>query len=219
MRRISAVVAALLLVSLSFASPSSAAMRWGGQVFGGFNTHSMDDWNDVIDDSNSSSGSNFDNINNGFSFGAGPTVIVNDNWMFGAHYERLMASKSEDSGLEIKPEANAFGVTGMYLFPSAGAMNYGLGVGVDYMTLAGKLSDPTDEADIEGSGVGFQILGQTNYAFSPMFSGGLNVGYRFADIDIDKIGGVDNTSSSPLQSENYSGVVLRASLSISAPKQ
>jgi hypothetical protein len=56
-----------------------------------------------------------------------------------------------------------------------------------------------------------------NYAFSPAVSGGLTVGYRFADIDIDNIGGLD-VSGSGLSSENYSGVTVRLGLTFSQPK-
>jgi hypothetical protein len=215
MRRISAVLLASIALVL-IAVPSSAAMRWGADAFGGYNMHSMNDWNDVIDAANSG-GANFDNINGGFSFGIGPTVIVNENWMFGAHYERLMPSSSEFSGVEIKPEANAFGISGTYLFPSSGPMSYGLGVSVDYMSLGGTLSDPTTSLDEEGSGVGFSILGTTSHAFTPMMSGGVDVGYRIADINIDKIGGQDPAGSG-LSSEDYSGMIFRAKLSFTQPK-
>jgi hypothetical protein len=217
MRRIAAA-ALLATVALVFlAAPSSAAMRWGAEVFGGFNTHSMSDWNDAIDEANSF-GANFDNINDGFSFGVGPTVVVNENWMFGAHYERLMPGSSEDSGIEIKPSANAFGVTGTYLFPSSGPMSFGIGAGVDYITLGGTLSDPTTELDEEGSGVGFQFYGTTSHAFSPVMSGAFTVGYRLADIDVDNIGGED-PSTIPLSSEDYSGLMLRVGLNFSAPNK
>src|SRR5689334_8807167 len=105
---LTALFAALAMVSL-VATVSASTMRWGGEAWGAFNTHTMSDWNDAIDQANAS-GSNFDNIRSGFSFGVGPTMIVNNQWQFGAHYERLMAKSSEDASIQQKlsPSANSF---------------------------------------------------------------------------------------------------------------
>jgi len=207
----------MALLALTAGAASAASMRWGGQAWGAFNTHSMGDWNDAIDQANAS-GSNFDNINNGYSFGVGPTVMVNDTWQFGVHYERLIAKKSTDSvsNEELKPAANAFGVSGGYWFPSHSQMNFGLGVSVDYMKLAGTLSDPTTEAKIDGSGVGGEVMGMANWGFTPMFAANFGAGYRFANINIDEIGGT-STAGSPLQNEDYSGLSLRVGFSLTQP--
>jgi hypothetical protein len=216
--RILTIVALAMVITAGLASNGSASsMSWGGQVFGGFDTFKMGDWNDAIDQANAS-GSNFDNVKSGYSFGVGPTLTVNGTWQLGAHFEMLMGKKSDDaaSGQSLQPSANAFGVSAMYLFPSKSSMSYALGGGVDYMTLTGKLDSPGTSAKIEGSGVGGQLLGMTNYAFSPMFSGNLSAGYRLANISIDKIGG-SSTSGSPLQSEDYSGVIARVGISFHQP--
>lgn len=206
--RVAAIFAVVsLAVALNAAPGAAAEMRWGAQVFGGWDTHSMDDWNTAIDQANSF-GSNYDNIKNGLAFGGGPVVTVDDRWQFGAHFERLMAKKSEDAGTEVKPVANAMGVTAGYLFPSNSPMNFGLFASVDYMSLAGTLSDPSTSNDIKGSGVGFLFGGNTNYAFSPTMGGNVSLGYRVADIGVDTIGGQD-ASGSGLDTENYSGLAAR----------
>lgn len=211
------VLLAVMALMLTAGAASAANMRWGAQAWGAFNTHSMGDWNDAIDAANSS-GSDFDNITNGFSFGGGPTVMVNDTWQFGVHYERLVAKKSSDSvsNEDLKPAANAIGVSGGYLFPSTSQVNFGLGVSVDYMNLAGSLSDPSTSLDITGSGIGGQVMGMANWGFTPMFSGNLAAGYRFASIDIDEIGGV-SASGSGLEKEDYSGLSLRVGFSLTQP--
>jgi hypothetical protein len=213
---LTALFAALAMVSLA-ATVSASSMRWGGEVWGAFNTHTMGDWNDAIDQANAS-GSNFDNIKSGFSFGVGPTMIVNNQWQFGAHYERLNAKSSEDASIQQKlsPSANSFGVSGMYLFPSKGMAAFGLGLSLDFTNLSGNLEASGTELKIEGSGVGGQLLGSARYAFSPMFSGNLTAGYRLANIDIDTVGGA-STAGSSLNSEDYSGLVVRAGLSLSQP--
>jgi hypothetical protein len=105
----------------------------------------MKDWNDLIDVSNAG-GTNFDNIKSGLSFGVGPCVMVGDQWLLGAHFERLMPKSSKDGTTEVKLGANAFGASGMYLFPSQSMMNFGVGVSIDYMTLGSKVSDPMSTA-------------------------------------------------------------------------
>lgn len=214
------LTATLVLFAMVLTAATASAMtpRWGGQVWGGFNTHSMGDWNNAIDQANLSGG-NFDNINNGFSFGVGPTMWVNENWQFGAHYERLMAHTSSDQGTEVKPSANAIGVTGTYWFPSTSKMNFGVGASLDYMTLAGELDSPTSTpttAKIEGSGMGGAMMVNSNYAMTPTVSWNMSAGYRFANINIDTIGGQSTTGSS-LNSEDYSGLSLRVGFSLTQP--
>jgi hypothetical protein len=218
LRLASALVIALCAVALTH-STSAAANAFGLELFGTWNTVAMSDWNDQIDAANAS-GTNYDNIKNGYSFGVGPTLNVNGTWEFGAHYERLTAAETSDAGTQItvSPVANAFGVSAAYLFPSQMPMRFGLQAGVDMMHLASKLSDPTTDQDIEGSGVGFQFGGLARYAFNPSFSGQFSVGYRAADIDVESIGGQDPTGSG-LESEDYSGVVLRAAFSIHQPSR
>lgn len=208
----------LALAMILAAAPASAGMRWGANVYGNWNTHTMGDWNDQIDAANAG-GLNYDNIESGFGFGVGPTVMVNDNWSFGAHYERLMPATSSDetTNIEVNTGANVFGASVGYWFPSTSQMRFGVDGAVDYYTLASKLSDPTTDQKIEGSGVGFKISGMASYAFSPMFSGDFGAGYRIADITIDTIGGVDPAGSG-LESQDYSGFSLRAGLSMNFSK-
>lgn len=212
------VLFVMMALALTAGVASAANMRWGAQAWGAFNTHSMGDWNDLIDQADAS-GANFDNINNGFSFGGGPTVMMNDNWQFGVHYERLMAKKSSDQGTEVKPSANAFGVSGAYWFPSHNPMNFGLGASVDYMSLGSTLSasgPPAQSLDITGSGVGGSVMAMANWGFTPMFAANFGAGYRFANINIDKIGGQDPTGTG-LSSEDYSGLSLRVGFSLTQP--
>lgn len=219
MRHVARLSLCMVLAAASFAlvnQPADAAtMQWGFQVNGAFNTHAMDDWNDIIDESNEF-GAEFSNINNGFSFGAGPTLIVNEQWVLGAHFERLMPSTSEYQGTEIQNSGNAFGASVGYLFPSTSQFNFGLGVAMDYITLNGSLSDPSESYDTEGSGMGFQVNGMSRYNFNPMWSGIMSLGYRFADVEIDNIGGQD-VSSAGLETENYSGLSVRVGIEMHQP--
>ena len=204
----------LALALMLAAAPASADMRWGANVFGSWSTHAMGDWNDQIDAANAS-GTDYKNIENGFSFGVGPMVTINENWTIGAHYERVMPSKTSDEGTDIEVDtgANVFGASVGYWFPSTSQMRFGVDGSLDYYTLASKLSDPTADVDVEGSGIGFMLRGVASYAFSPVVSGDFSAGYRMADIEIESIGGADPTGSG-LESQDYSGFSLRAGFSM-----
>lgn len=212
-------VLVLAMCSLLWGAGVAAAnpMQWGADVFGGFNTHSMSDWNDIIDQANSS-GSNFDNIHSGFSFGAGPTMTTGQ-WMWGADFERLMAKTSSYQGTDVEPSANAFGVSVGYMIPSTGPMSWALKANVDWLTLTGDIHSSTSTpstADTHGSGAGFQFLGVGTHSFTPAISGMLQLGYRFADVKIKDIAGQD-VSSSGLTHEDYSGLVARVGFNFHQP--
>lgn len=210
-----AFAACALLLGASLAS--AGTMQWGAEVFGGFNTHSMSDWNDIIDQANSS-GANFDNIHNGYSFGVGPTVNTGQ-WMWGANYERLMAKTSSYQGTDVRPSANSFGVSVGYQIPSTGPMSWMLRGGVDWLSLTGDIhsaNSTPSTADTHGSGAGFQFLGVGTRSFTPSISGLLSVGYRFADVKIKDIAGQD-VASQGLSHEDYSGLVARVGLSFHVP--
>src|SRR5438094_748127 len=63
-------LAVLVAAVMAFAAAPAFAMTVGGEAFGTFSTYSMKDWNDLIDQSNTS-GSNFDNVNGGIGGGLG----------------------------------------------------------------------------------------------------------------------------------------------------
>lgn len=211
--RSSAVLAVAMLAFVAVAPAHSATFTWGAEGFGGFNTHSMSDWNDQIDLANAN-GSNFDNVKSGFSFGIGPYVMINNAWLISADYERVMPKKTDDSvsGQELDTSANAFLISGGYLFPSQTPMHFGLAGGIGFYSQTGKISDPSQDFDFDGSGVGFHILGLGEYDFSPMVAGALNVGYRSADIDLEKVNGQDASAAGI--SADYSGLALRVALKV-----
>ena len=206
--RFLALAGALLLA----AAPASAAMRFGAQVFGSWNTVSMDDLNDAIDEANDM-GASFDNIESALSFGVGPTLTVNDQWQFGVHFERLTPNDTEDGGLTIEYAANVLGASVGYWFPSASPMRFGLDGSLDFYTLAGELSAGGESADTEGSGVGFLIRGVGAYAFNPMVAAELSAGYRMADVEVDEVGGED-PADTPFETQDFNGISLRLGLNL-----
>jgi hypothetical protein len=217
-RAFAVVALAICAIALTASISSAAGMRWGGNVFGAFNTFSMKDWNSIIDQANAS-GSKFDNIKSGYSFGLGPFVVIDNKWQIGAHYEMLMAKKSEYQGVSVKPKANSFGASVDYLFPTQSKTSFSLGASGDYYSLSGELDQtvaPTTNKT-KGTGAGGQVRGTGSYAFAPEFAGFVSAGYRFANIKIKDIGGQD-VSASGLKTEDYSGLVLRVGISLMQSK-
>ena len=205
---------ALSLAVLTVAPTLALAGSFGAEVFGSFNTYSMQDVNDAIDASNSSTASNFDNLSNGISGGLGVRMLANPNWMFSATWEPLfLETKSDATNETLNLDANAFSVNGTYFFQSKNpSAKYGIGAGVGYYSLGGKdeISGPTPSSTkIEGSGPGFQFSGVAEWTMSPGFAVTGGAGYRVASIEVDK--------SSPKYNADYSGFTGRLGVAFYLP--
>lgn len=191
------------------------AMGWGGDVFGAFSTHTMGDWNDAIDQANSS-GANFDNVNNSFGGGLGLRLLPNPNWMIEGTWEPLFPSTKDDaSGTELDLMANSFQGTATYFFPSTGKNKFGLGAGVGFYSLSGTLkSTGSPDIDLSGNTVGFHFMGTGEMSVSPGFSVFGSAGYRIAKVDDTK---ANDQSSDPKLETDFSGFMARVGLSFYAP--
>src|SRR6266850_917706 len=181
MRKHMNVLAVLGVLTLAMIPVAASAATFGGEVYGAFNTHTMGDWNDAIDLSNSTSGSNFDNVSSDLTGGLDLRMWATPNWLFTAGWEPLFLN-SEDSanpGDKLTLDANAYTFTGAYFFPSSSKAKYGLGAGLGYYVNNGTLeSTGSPTVDITGSGVGFHVLGLGEWSVSPGFSVTAASGYR-----------------------------------------
>ena len=207
-----------LVAAAVFAVPAvpAHAMTWGGDVFGAFSTHTMGDWNDAIDQSNTG-GSDFNNVNNSFGGGLGLRLLPNQNWMIEATWEPLFPSTEDGnaSGNKVSFSANSFQGTATYFFPSTGKNKFGLGAGVGFYSLNGKGESPgSPDVDLTGNGVGFHVLGTGEMTVSPGFGIFGSAGYRMAKIDDTEIGGVSPT---PKIETDFSGFTARAGLAFYMP--
>jgi hypothetical protein len=211
-----AVVAAL---SLSMSSQASA-MTFGGEVYGAFNTVSMEDWNDAIDESNSSSGSDFDNVSNGFTGGLDLRAWMTPSWLVTVGWEPLFLSSEDgnDSSNKLSLDANAYTATAAYFFPSAGKAKYGIGAGIGFYQSNGELeSSGSPTIDIDGNGIGFHFLGMGEWTVSPGFSFTAAAGYRVANLSDTELTDGTTTVDSPYDND-YSGFMSRVGLSFYMPK-
>ena len=210
-------ICAAALLALSAVTASAAT--FGGSVYGAFNTYSMEEWNDVIDEANEDPSFDYNNVNSGFTGGLDLRMWATPSWMFSVGWEPLFARIEDDAGTdETEFDLNAHVISGnaAYFFPTAGSAKYGIGAGVDYILNSGELSNATESIDIEGSGIGFHVMGLAEWMVSPGFAIHGGAGYRMAKVtDGEWTDGTDTIDA--LYENDYSGVVVRAGLAFYLP--
>jgi hypothetical protein len=196
---------------------TASAATVGGELFGAFSTHTMKDWNDRVVAPVNQGGGNMDEFSNGYGGGLGLRAWPNSTWMLSATWEPLFVSREEKtSGDEANLKANAFEATAGYFFPSSTPARFGLGAGLGVYALGGELTSSTSTLKLEGNTVGFHLMGLMEWTVKPGLSFTGTAGYRFADIKDTK---VDNQSSTPELSTDYSGVMLRAGIALYMPNK
>ncbi len=208
----------LASVVLILAAAPAFAATWGGSVYGAFNTYSMKDVNDALEQDNQSFGTNFDAIENGMTGGLELRVIPdNPNWMFSAGWEPVFA-KTEESVVdnrELNLDANNFSVSGVYFMPSTGKGKFGIGAGVDMIMISGEATSTSlPDQKLSGNGFGFHVMGTGEWEMSPGFAFTTAAGYRFAKVGDTQF---DEQSTTPESETDYSGVVARVGLAFYAP--
>ena len=216
MIRKSAYAMLLAMGCVTVIAATASAATVGGEVFGAFSTVSMKDWNDRIVAPVNQGGGNMDEFSNGFGGGLGLRVWPNSKWMLSANWEPLFVSREEKvSGDKANLDANAFQATAGYFFPSSTPARFGLGAGIGYYSLGGEISSTGNpDLKLEGSTVGFHVMGMMEWTVKPGFSFTGNAGYRVADIKDTK---VDGQSATPEMSTDYSGLMLRAGVAFYLP--
>ena len=208
-------MAALAAVAvMAFAAAPSMAMTIGGEVFGAFDTHTMEDWKDNVFDPINAAGGDISDPSSSFGGGLGLRMWPNSTWMVAATWEPIFLTREEDvTGESIKLDANSFQGTLGYFFPTTGNAKYGLGAGVGYYTLNGEITG-AGGGDLTGSTVGFHFMGMGEWTISPGFALTGSAGYRIAKISDTQL---DDQSADPEFETDYSGLMLRAGLSFYMP--
>jgi len=216
MLRKSAITILLVMGCVTAMAAQASAATVGGEVFGAFSTHSMKDWNDRVVAPVNQSGGNMDKFSDGYGGGLGLRVWPNSTWMLSASWEPLFVSREEKvSGDQANLKANSFQATAGYFFPSSTQARFGLGAGLGYYSLGGKItSSSTSDVNLEGSTVGFHFMGLAEWLVKPGFSLTGSAGYRVADIKDTKAA---NQSATPELSTDYSGLMLRAGVAFYLP--
>lgn len=206
MRRILAVLALVLALGLVPYS-ARAQTRLGGEIYGAFNTYRMNDWNNRIGDMNAS-GERFKELKNGVTGGL-DLRMKTPYWLLSAGWEPLFLTTENDAAArdKFRLDANDFWAGAGFLFPSTTTARYGLGGGVDFISINGAWERPgVPDVDLSGSTVGFHVRGLGEWEVSPGFGVTASAGYRFARVDDTKF---NKQSSSPKLETDYTGFVSR----------
>ena len=173
----------------------------------------MSDWKDVVSQVNASGGS-MDDPTSSWGGGLGLRLWPNSTLMIAGTWEPIFLTRKEDtSGDKLNLNANSFQLTGGYFFPSAGNAKFGLGAGLGFYSLAGKI-ESAPNIDLSGSTVGFHFMGMESGRSARGFAVTGTAGYRIAKISDTKF---DDVSSSPKTETDYSGLMLRAGLAFYMP--
>jgi len=222
------VLAAFAAILMTASAVHAEQMKFGAEVFGAFNTYSMEKVNDDLDAFNATGGASFDNITNGFTGGLGVRLWANPNWLLTAGWEPLFSetksSVPDADGLgnpgEVRLNLNGNSVQAgaAYFFPPQGSARYGIGAGVGYYFLSGEYEEAVTGGaslteKIKGNTVGFHFLGMGEWTVSPGFGITAAGGYRIAKVDKPEIGGVED----PDAEADYSGFMGRVGLSFYLP--
>ncbi|HEY2955616.1 MAG TPA: outer membrane beta-barrel protein [Candidatus Eisenbacteria bacterium] len=215
MQRSKACLVALSLIALAVAPSLAAAGTFGAEVYGGFNTYSMSDVNDITSDLNTTSGTNFDKVSSGLSVGLGLRTWANQSWLISASWEPLFANtESSSTSQKVNLDANTFSVSGTYFMPSTTNAKYGFGAGVGYYSISGETEDPTatpTTSKIEGSGAGFHLAGVGEWTVNKNWAFTGSAGYRIASIEMkDENGNKVQTPTGDNATADYSGFIGRA---------
>jgi hypothetical protein len=203
-------------VSPAFCPPvAEGAAKFGLSVFGGYESYSMSDVNDAIEEGNTVFGTSVDEVSSGIGFGAGVKMRTAGPVVLSFDYQRLNASASGsgDDGtfgydLEYSLPANALVLGATYLFPSASKARFGLNGGIGYYMADGSLDATvtelssglslSDETQISGNGVGFHGAGTVDVMLSPVVHLDASLGYRIAksgDVEFEYSDGTTDTFS------------------------
>lgn len=213
------LLSSVMLAALAATAVPAHAFTWGGDIFAAFSGHAMEQWNNDIDDINAIGG-NADEIKSSFGGGIGLRMLPTPNFMFEGTWEPIFASTEETvTDSKIEPTANSFQLTGTYFFPTAMRGKFGIGAGVGYYMLNGKLEIPGEPTvDIGGNGIGFHVLGTGEWEVSPGFAFFGAAGYRGAKISDTEFDEQDAAArGEPEYETDFSGFTIRAGLAFYAP--
>ncbi len=211
---IAGVLGSALALGLLGSQGASAATTAGVQVFGSFNTHAMDDVNAAIEADNQN-GYAYEELDGGFTGGAGLRVRQGDGWAFDLTWEPLfLETEDAANGSKWNMDAHSIQLGAAYFFPGPSRLKLGAGGGVGLYSVTGENEDPSQipsRLSVEGSGVGYHLLAVGEWAVSPGFAVIGGAGYRMAEVEID---GSTNDST-----VDYSGFTGRLGLALYFPSR
>lgn len=210
---------ALLLTTLALIVPGIgwAASSISIEAFGSFNGYSMDDANEDIG-SFQNRGLDFGELKHAAGGGVGIRMAASPSVTFSLVWEPHLLNTRSADGHSYRLDASSIQLTGAYYLPATGALRHGFGAGVSRFALDGEAPHSTIDGEgnpiwgrteMAGSGLGFHVLGLTEWkAWGPWSVTGA-AGLRFAQIEVDDR--MDATTA------DYSGFMGRIGLAFDLP--
>jgi len=180
---------ALAFLAATLLAPRAAFPQaaLGARAFGGYNTYAMDDWNDIRRALLVPS-SEFSRPKDGYSLGVGAEYAWKPWLSFTFSYERLAVGRmAEVNGQKMKFPANALLLEAEYRRRLRPRLRIGLGGGAGYYRLGEEIESPGTNRDFEGESSGGQAFALGEWEMTPAASVGLDLGYRWAKVGVDKV--------------------------------
>jgi hypothetical protein len=181
-RRLILLFALALAATTLRATPAQATPLWGIELYGGWSSYAMSDFNDSLASVNQALGSNFQDITSGAAGGFGVRVWPNENILLRLDFDALLAD-TKDSGVtfDVGPGGVSFG--GTYFLTPEGTVRFGIGAGMGFYSIVGKVEGPGATIDTGGDVFALHGTGEAMVTLGPGFSLNGILGYRRAVAD------------------------------------
>jgi opacity protein-like surface antigen len=192
----SAAVALAAAVSLApQAAHSQTAI--GIRGFGGYNTYAMGDAEDIRHGLQVPA-SQFPPLKDGYSLGVGAEWAWRQSLSFAVSYERIAVGRMSEikiydtggnliTSQKMQLPCNALLLETEYRRRLKPRILFGAGGGAGYYQLGEEVESPATGQDFEGDSFGGQAFAIGEWEMTPAASVGLDIGYRWAKLGVDKV--------------------------------
>jgi hypothetical protein len=182
---------ALFLVAAVLLAPRTARSQavYGLRAFGGYNTYAFGDWQDINRALLVPPGEEA-RPTDGYSLGVGVEYSSRPALSFTFSYERLTPGRMpEVNGQKMKLPCNALLLEAEYRRRFRPRIRIGAGGGAGYYQLGEEVESPGTDRNMDGTSFGGQAFALGEWTMTPAASIGLDIGYRWAKIGVDKVNG------------------------------
>ena len=181
-RRLILLFAFALAAATLRATPAHATPLWGIELYGGWSSYAMSDFNDSLASVNQTLGSNFQDITSGAAGGFGVRVWPSGNLLLRLDVDAMLAD-TEDGGVTFDVGPAGVSVGGTYFLTPEGTVRFGVGAGMGFYSIVGKIEGPGATIDTGGDLFDVHGTGEVMVTLGPGFSLNGILGYRHAVAD------------------------------------
>ena len=204
--------AALALAAAALLAPRPALSQTalGVRTFGGYDTYAMGDWEDIRRELFIPA-AQFSRPTDGYSLGVGAELSWSEALSFTLSYERLTPGRMAEVKIgsvsqKMKLPCNALLLEAEYRKRLRPRFRIGAGGGAGYYQLGEEIESPATQRDFEGESFGGQAVALGEWEMTPAAAIGLDIGYRWAKVGVDKV----NRQTPFFETDlDYSGLVTR----------